>query len=406
MKFLHAADVHLDSPLLGLASREDLPAEHLRHVTRRAFSRLVDLAIAEDVAFVILAGDLYDGDWKDLSTGRVLAAEIRRLDRPCYLVRGNHDARSVITRSLPPPGNLHEFPDDRAETFRLDGLRVALHGRSFAERTTTEDLSAGYPPPVAGFLNIGVLHTSAEDRGGGHDTYAPCSVQALALAGYGYWALGHIHARRVLHERPWIVFPGNLQGRHARETGAKGATLVTVAGTEIVRVEHRPLDVLRWARLEVEAGGASAPELTARIAAAAREAVAAAEGCPVFARLVLSGETALHARLATEPEQPAAEAENAAAEAGGALWIEQVQLATRPLREMAGEALTALDAALAQAAREPALRAALLDEFRRLRQRLPQPVRAEAALPETEEALDALIGQAASLALAEAASAR
>jgi DNA repair protein SbcD/Mre11 len=402
VKFLHAADVHLDSPLQGLASREDLPAEHLRHFTRRAFSRLVDLAIEEDVAFVIIAGDLYDGDWKNLSTGRFLASEIRRLGRPCYLVRGNHDARSVITRSLPPPPNLHEFPDDQAATFRLDGLRVALHGRSFAERTTTQDLSASYPAPVAGFLNIGVLHTSAEDRGE-HATYAPCSVHALAQAGYGYWALGHIHARRVLHERPWIVFPGNLQGRHARETGAKGATLVTVAGTDIARVEHRPLDVLRWARLEVDAGGASAPELTARIEAEARAAIAAADGLPVFARLVLSGETALHARLVTEPEQPAAEAENAA---GGVLWIEKVRVATRPPREPAGEALAALGVAMQAAAREPALRAALLEEFRRLRQRLPQPVRAEAALPDSEDALDALIEQAAAVALAEAAAAR
>jgi DNA repair protein SbcD/Mre11 len=405
VRFLHAADVHLDSPLQGLAAREDLPAEHIRHCTRRAFSKLIDLCLEEDAAFLILAGDLYDGDWKDLSTGRFLAAELRRLGRPCYLVRGNHDARSVITRSLPMPANLHEFPEERAGTFLLEGARVALHGRSFATRTTTEDLSASYPPPVPGFLNIGVLHSSAEERGE-HETYAPCSVQALALAGYDYWALGHIHERRVLSERPWIVFPGNLQGRHARETGAKGASVVTVQGNAIARVEHRPLDVLRWARLEVDATGASAPELTARIEAAARAAVAEAEDRPLFARLVVTGETALHARLTMEPEQAGNEAMNAAGAAGGALWIETVRVATRAPQAAPGEALAALEAAFADAARDPALRARLLEEFRRLRLRLPQPVRAAAALPEEDAGLDALVEQALGLALAEAASAR
>ncbi len=227
MKFLHAADIHLDSPLAGLNRRSDMPDAVIGHCTRRAFAAMIDLALAEDVAFVIIAGDLYDGDWRDFSTGLFFAEQMQRLGRPCFLLRGNHDARSVITRNLTPPGNVREFSSRACETIELPGLRVALHGRSFPDRAVTEDFSAAYRQPVPGMLNIGVLHTSADDPGE-HETYAPCRVADLALKGYDYWALGHIHARRVLSERPWIVFPGNPQGRHPKEPGPKGCTLVTV----------------------------------------------------------------------------------------------------------------------------------------------------------------------------------
>ncbi len=206
-----------------------------RHCTRRAFANLIDLAIAQDVAFIIIAGDLYDGDWRDYSTGLFFAGEMRRLGRPCFLIRGNHDARSVITKSLVPPPNVFEFSSRRTETQVLDELGVALHGRSFPDRAVPEDLSAGYPDPVRGRLNIGILHTSAEDPGE-HETYAPCRISGLIAKGYDYWALGtHPSAPGTppRHGHPPIVFPGNIQGRHVRETGAKGCTLVDVQDGQI-----------------------------------------------------------------------------------------------------------------------------------------------------------------------------
>src|SRR5689334_21340916 len=180
MKFLHAADIHLDSPLAGLAARADLPPELVRDVTRRSFARMVDLAIAEDVAFVVIAGDLYDGDWKDFSTGLFFNEQMKRLGRPCFLLRGNHDAKSVITRSLKPAENVREFSSRTCETIELPELGISLHGHSFPNRAVPEDLSACYKDPVRGALNIGVLHTSAEDAGE-HETYAPCQVGALQL---------------------------------------------------------------------------------------------------------------------------------------------------------------------------------------------------------------------------------
>ncbi len=393
MKFLHAADVHLDSPLAGLHVRSDLPASAIRHCTRRAFTAMIDLARAEDVAFVVIAGDLYDGDWKDFSTGLFFADEMRRLARPCFLVRGNHDARSLITRNLTLPSNVREFSSRTCETVSLADPGVALHGHSFPNRAVPEDLSAGYPAPLAGMLNIGVLHTSAEDPGE-HETYAPCSVAGLTLKGYDYWALGHIHARHVLAERPWIVFPGNLQGRHPKETGPKGCTLVTVEDRQVVAVEHRTVDVLRWAAIEVDATGADVATLTGRIAEAVGAALAVADGRPVLARVTLLGATDLHGTLQGDTERLAAECRNAAIEADAALFVESVRVRTRPVPLAQDDVLAPLRAAFAAGLDDPALVRSLLEDLASLRQRLPAPARAGVELPDSEDGLRTLAEEA------------
>ena len=393
MKFLHAADIHLDSPLAGLRARADLPDAVIRHCTRRAFTAMIDLARAEGVAFVVIAGDLYDGDWKDFSTGLFFAEEMRRLGRPCFLLRGNHDARSLITRNLTLPSNVHEFSSRTCETVPLADLGVVLHGHSFPNRAVPEDLSAGYPARVAGMLNIGVLHTSAEDPGE-HETYAPCSIAGLAMKGYDYWALGHIHARRVLAEHPWIVFPGNLQGRHPKETGPKGCTLVTVEDRKVVAVEHRAVDVLRWAALEVDVTGADVMTLTGRIADAVGSALAAAADRPVLARMTLTGATNLHGTLQGDTDRLAAECRNAAIEADGALFVESVRIRTRPVPLAEDDVLAPLRAAFAAGLDDPALVTSLLEDLAALRQKLPAPARAGLELPDDEDGLRTIADEA------------
>jgi exonuclease SbcD len=397
VKFLHAADIHLDSPLAGLQARSDLPEGIIRHCTRRAFAAMIDLALAEDVAFVVIAGDLYDGDWKDFSTGLFFAEQMRRLGRPCFLLRGNHDARSVITRSLKPPENVREFSSRTCEMFEMTELGVALHGYSFPNRAVPEDLSASYCAPMPGLLNIGLLHTSAEDPGE-HAVYAPCSVTQLGLKGYDYWALGHIHTRQVLAERPWIVFSGNLQGRHPRETGAKGCTLVTIEDRHIVAVEHRTVDVLRWAALEVDATGADKATLNGRISETARAAVAEAEGRPVLARLTLTGVSDLHGALLGDVERLAAECRAAGIEVGAELWVEAVRVRTRPAKPAAGDVLAPLQTAFAEGLEDPALIASLLDDLAALRQKLPMEARPGIDVPEDAAGLHRLAEEAWALA--------
>ena len=224
MRFIHASDLHIDSPLRGLDRYEGAPVDRLRTATRGALERLVDKAISEHVDFVLLAGDIYDQDWQDFHTGLFFREQMVRLDRAgirVYIVQGNHDAQGVISRQLGLPSNVTVFSSRTAETVRIDELSVAIHGRSFPNRAVDEDLVPTYPAAVPGFFNIGMLHTSLTGRVG-HDTYAPTDVATLVTKGYDYWALGHVHAREVVSESPRIVFPGNVQGRHANETGAKG----------------------------------------------------------------------------------------------------------------------------------------------------------------------------------------
>lgn len=350
IRFLHAADLHIDSPLRGLGRYAGAPVERLRNATRRALVQLVDLALREQVHFVLLAGDLYDRDWPDFHTGLFFREQMVRLVRAgiaVFIVQGNHDAQGVISRQLPLPDAVRVFSSRTSETAHLPEIGVAIHGRSFPEREVPEDLVPHYPEPVAGAFNIGLLHTSLTGAAG-HDTYAPTSLPVLRAKGYDYWALGHVHARQVVSEAaPRVVFPGNLQGRHANETGPKGCELVSVQGGVIDAV-FVPLDVVRWHQLSVPLDGidqlAAATQRVAQALAEATEAGGGASGAGGAGgaggmgtaggdrlhamRIHLNGRTALHAEEARQPGTLAAMVHAAAQDVAGVeVWIEQVRLA-------------------------------------------------------------------------------
>ena len=329
MRFIHASDLHIDSPLRGLDRYDGAPVERLRSATRSALERLVDKALAERVDFLLLAGDIYDRDWQDFHTGLFFRGQMVRLERAgirCFIVQGNHDAQGVISRQLTLPSNVTVFSSRAAQTVKLDDLSVAIHGRSFPEREVNEDLVPSYPPPVSGYFNIGLLHTSLTGRAG-HDTYAPTDLPTLVAKGYDYWALGHVHAREVLNERPRIVFCGNLQGRHAKETGAKGCELVTVEAGR-VEAEFIALDVVRWSQLSVPLDGVDRLESLNEAFARALEPVLAGTTDRLHAvRVTLTGSTELHRLEAAQPGTLAAAMHAAAQDIGTAeIWIEQVRL--------------------------------------------------------------------------------
>mgnify|MGYP003465954320 FL=1 len=329
MRFIHASDLHIDSPLRGLDRYDGAPVERLRSATRSALERLVDRALSERVDFLLLAGDIYDRDWQDFHTGLFFRGQMVRLERAgirCFIVQGNHDAQGVISRQLTLPSNVTVFSSRAAQTIRLDDLSVAIHGRSFPEREVNEDLVPSYPPPVPGFFNIGLLHTSLTGRAG-HDTYAPTDLPTLVAKGYDYWALGHVHAREVLNERPRIVFCGNLQGRHAKETGVKGCELVTVEAGRI-EAEFIALDVVRWSQLSVPLDGVDRLESLNEAFARALEPVLAGTTDRLHAvRVTLTGSTELHRLEAAQPGTLAAAMHAAAQDIGTVeIWIEQVRL--------------------------------------------------------------------------------
>lgn len=386
MKFIHAADIHLDSPLTGLAAYRDAPAEMLRTATRDAFRNLIAAAIDEAVDFVIIAGDLYDGTWRDYNTGYFFAREMGRLHEagiPVFLLYGNHDAESEMTRKLALPPNVRAFDTRRPSTFRLEELRVALHGRSFREAATTENLAVGYPDRVPGWLNIGVLHTALEGSAE-HASYAPCSLAQLIARGYDYWALGHVHEYAEVCREPWVVYPGNTQGRHIRESGARGAVLVSASEAGIVAVERLITDVLRWHRLTVDLTAAGDLDSAVHAIASRLQAfVADADaGKPLAVRVVLQGRSAAHGDLFGREAQLRAETlALAAALAGERIWIEKVRIETMPMLDpeairARADAIADLQALLDEAPGDREFLASLATDLRHLVDRAPHELAA------------------------------
>jgi DNA repair exonuclease SbcCD nuclease subunit len=338
-RFLHTADIHLDSPLLNLDRYDGAPTEAFRSATRRAFDRLVDLAIAEEVKFILIAGDLYDGDSRDFNTPlhfRRKMEELRSHNIRVFICQGNHDAQSNMRKAfrLQLPENTHVFSTKKPETVRMDELKVAIHGQGFAKPAIEHDLSPDYPPPETGWLNFGMLHTSCGVHEA-HDRYAPSSVAGLTGKGYQYWALGHIHKGATLAgSDPWIIYPGNPQGRHIRETGAKGCVLGKVEDGRIT-IERRTVDVLRWEIVSLDVSQLDDPDrMIGEACSKIAESVDAADGRPLAVRVEFRGTTSAHRRLAGHADHwDRRLREDTVDRFDEAVWIEKIVFSTQPTTE-------------------------------------------------------------------------
>jgi len=342
MKFVHAADIHLDSPLLALSRQDARQVERMRRATRDAFTRMIDLCIEQEAALLVLAGDLYDHDCPNMQIAVFLRGELRRLERKgirAVIIKGNHDADNRITSALALPANTRMLGDRKPETVTFDDLpvRIAVHGQSFRPGPIADNLAASYPAALRGYYNIGLLHTSLAGTAD-HDAYAPCTLEEMTTRGYDYWALGHIHKRAILARDPYVIFPGNLQGRHARETGPKGCFLVEIddAG-RTVAAEFKPLDVVRWHQAEVDLTGRSGEaELVEGIRSALTQAHRDGDSRPGAVRVVLTGRTLLHQHIARAPHRLRQTVLELADEiAGDDMWIEKVLNGTTPPGERA-----------------------------------------------------------------------
>jgi len=326
-RFIHTADLHLDSPLRSLALRDPELAELISDASRTVLRNIIDLCLSERVDALLIAGDLYDGSQTSMKTARFLAAELARLNAAgmrAFIIRGNHDAMSQISRELNLPPNTHVF-DGRAgvETLTQGAMQVAVHGLSFRDPHAPESLLPKYRAPVADAVNIGLMHTSLNGAAG-HDPYAPCALADLHASGFDYWALGHIHKRAEYPGRAHVVMPGIPQGRDIGEPGAGSVTLVHIADDSRISTEARIVAVAGFAPVAVDVTGL---ETWRALHGAIEDALNAARlPCPhLVARLRLVGDSPLAPRLLRDRDLAEAEAQENARALGG-VWVEKLML--------------------------------------------------------------------------------
>jgi DNA repair protein SbcD/Mre11 len=386
-KFIHTADVHLDSPLIGLSKYQDAPVDLLRNATRSAFSQLINMALEEKVAFVIIAGDLYDGTWKDFKTGFFFISEMNRLRNKgirCLLLYGNHDAESQITKNLTLPDNVFVFPNRNASTFNLKDIGVSAHGRSFKERDTYDNLADSYPDPVPGDFNIGVLHTGLEGDAA-HAHYAPCTLDQLKTKGYDYWALGHIHQKKILNKNPHIIFPGNLQGRKINEQGPKGAVLVTVEDNSIVDMEWVYPDVVRWRQIEIDLTECEKLEEALLLSQEAMHKVVGedAEGRTLAIRIIFNVRLGFFSSIAFDEIYFREELQAIGmGDYGDELWIEKIKfkvprVVASKIPENHGDAVYELKELLGEAVEDEVLIKNIVENMAKLLRSLPPEIRSD-----------------------------
>lgn len=336
--FIHAADIHLDSPLRGLSQHEEAPVDEIRAASRRALENLVELAIDQQIAFLIIAGDLYDGDWPDYNTGLFFNQQMRKLkdqNIAVYIITGNHDAESKITKSLKPPENVSVFSTKKPESIQHPNLPITLHGQGFATQSVSENLAIDYPDATPDHFNIGILHTSLAGNPQ-HDTYAPCSIGNLNAKQYDYWALGHIHQHAILQEDPPIVYSGNPQGRHIKELGERGCYLISIDPSDnspsIHSIQFKPLDVVRWESESVDISSCrSSDEVIAALSATMKSSLSRADDRLLALRINLTGNSPLHDELISNHSHWQAECTNLANEIDDEkIWFEQLKIKTSP----------------------------------------------------------------------------
>lgn len=389
-RFIHTGDLHIDSPLTGLRGLDDERANRIADAPRRAFSALVDKAISAQVDAVLIAGDLWDGDWKDISAGLFVAAEVRRLAEAgirSVAVLGNHDAASLLSDRIRGIEGLTVLPADRPGSVDLGP--ALIHGQSYARPDVTTNLVKDYPIPDPARINVGLLH-SALDGAEGHEPYAPCSLSELLAKRYDYFALGHVHTRAILanaaaSEGGTAAYCGVLQGRHVREAGPKGAFLVEIA--EIgARACVSPVDLplVAWHRIEADVTATPGGEPLGAMRAALEDLRCAlpTQLETAVVRLALTGETAQGAALKA---QAAALREGALLAAEGSdprFVVERVVVETRsPVTPAQVRLPHHFEALLAEAASDPAVELEAMDSVREILVHVPS-----SALRELKEA--------------------
>jgi len=303
-RFIHCSDLHIDSPFKGLGGVRPELAATLREATYKSFQNIVALALREQVSAVIIAGDVYDGADKSLHAQfrfRHGLQELSNAGIEVFVAHGNHDPLDGWSASLKWPERVHVFSGKEPQRIPIvqNGIEVAqIHGCSFPTRDVKENLALQFDAGQHDGFSIAVLHANVGGNTG-HENYAPCTLEDLIPKGFDYWALGHVHSNQILRaERPAVVYSGNIQARHSRESGAKGCCLVELTQNSAPDIRFVPIDALRYivSRLNIESAldlDSAAEKIQAHCEGLSVEA----EDRPVLIRLGLEGRTSINHEL-------------------------------------------------------------------------------------------------------------
>lgn len=299
-RFIHAADLHLDSPFKGLANMPEPLLERVRNATLEALERIVNLALEQQVDFVLFCGDLYDSMDRSLRAQFRFQEAVIRLSKQgihSFIIHGNHDPVNGYNAMLEFPENVHVFPAEQVGYVELrtpDGqVYASIQGISYPQAAVMDNLAERYEVKRTDIFNIAMLHGNVDGMQG-HDRYAPCSLQQLRSSGFDYWALGHIHAKSVLSEQPWVVYSGNPQGRHMKENGERGVYLVEVDESRHVKLTFVATDTIRWCEQCVNVGSADSEQVVYDALIDGLHSVAQQrDGRSILVRLVCQGSSPL-----------------------------------------------------------------------------------------------------------------
>ena len=343
--FIHAADLHIGSPFKGVSAESQELGEYFQKSTFRAFQALVDACLVHEVDFLLVAGDVYDGSDRSLGAQLTFNDGLRRLADAgvqTFVVHGNHDPLDGRVSQLEVPEGVTTFGRAAQNTtVEVQGeIVAAISGISFPTRDVRSNLARTLEPGPAGVFRIGLLHCNV-GADTGHEPYAPCELSELKASDMDYWALGHVHTRKVLSEEPMIVYPGNPQGRSIREQGARGCFLVRVDSQSRAELEFLPLDVVRWHEIPVSIEGLSTVDALDRKLGETLEAHSiSAGGRGIVCRLKVEGRGPIYRDLHVEgaEEELLSRLRDRFAGSNPLVWAQRIELNCRPEVDLAERA--------------------------------------------------------------------
>ena len=302
--FIHCADLHLGEPFSHARLGSKGPwNEQISKATFKAFEKVVDAALENRVDAILISGDVYNSDHHSLAAQMAFGRELYRAAQggvEVFIVHGNHDPREAWRADIPMPETVHIFSSDEVEGIPLmkDGEKVAtVYGISYKTRHTKDNLAKLFHKKEEDSFAIGMLHTDASSEG---STYAPCTVEDLKQTGMDYWALGHVHTRKTLSTKPYIVYPGNTQGLDITEIGPRGCYLVDVGAYGTITMKFIETDAIRWMDMVIDISKYNQVDDLLREIARRRAGLKELTGRPNMVRLVLTGSGPLHKAVSTE----------------------------------------------------------------------------------------------------------